>query len=65
MKPDLATAIHIAGYYALAHGEAFSLTAADVNTGVPEPASWAIMLVGFCGLGAMLRRRQSQDSLAA
>ncbi|WP_293906964.1 PEPxxWA-CTERM sorting domain-containing protein [Phenylobacterium sp.] len=26
--------------------------------GVPEPASWALMLVGFGGLGAMLRRRR-------
>src|SRR5207248_1709645 len=24
--------------------------------GVPEPTSWALMLVGFGGLGAMLRR---------
>jgi hypothetical protein len=27
--------------------------------GVPEPATWAMMLVGFGGLGAMLRRRRS------
>lgn len=27
--------------------------------GVPEPASWAMMLVGFGGLGAMLRRRRT------
>jgi hypothetical protein len=26
--------------------------------GVPEPASWAMMIGGFFGLGAMLRRRQ-------
>ncbi len=30
---------------------------------VPEPATWAMMLVGFGGLGAMLRRRR--ESLAA
>jgi hypothetical protein len=28
--------------------------------GVPEPASWALMLVGFGGLGAALRHRRSQ-----
>lgn len=28
------------------------------NAGVPEPASWAMMLLGFGGLGAVLRRRK-------
>jgi hypothetical protein len=28
------------------------------NGGVPEPAAWAMMLLGFFGMGAMLRRRQ-------
>jgi PEP-CTERM motif-containing protein len=28
-------------------------------TGAPEPATWGLMLVGFGGLGAMLRRRRS------
>ncbi|WP_394763859.1 DUF4394 domain-containing protein [Phenylobacterium sp.] len=32
---------------------------------VPEPATWAMMLVGFGGLGAMLRRRRTQGALAA
>jgi hypothetical protein len=27
--------------------------------GVPEPATWAMMLIGFGGLGAVLRRRRS------
>jgi len=27
--------------------------------GVPEPASWALMLVGFFGLGSMVRRRKA------
>jgi hypothetical protein len=26
---------------------------------VPEPASWAMMLLGFGGLGAVLRRRRT------
>ena len=33
--------------------------------GVPEPATWAMMLLGFGGLGAMLRRRRGQVALAA
>ena len=26
--------------------------------GVPEPASWTLMIVGFGGMGAILRRRR-------
>ena len=33
--------------------------------GVPEPATWAFMLVGFGGLGAVLRRRRSVAAVAA
>jgi hypothetical protein len=31
---------------------------------VPEPAAWALMLVGFGGLGALLRRRRAAAVLA-
>jgi len=30
----------------------------------PEPAAWALMLMGFGGLGAMLRRRRARSALA-
>lgn len=33
--------------------------------GVPEPATWAMMLMGFGGLGVMLRRRRGRVSLSA
>ena len=33
--------------------------------GVPEPATWGLMIVGFGGLGAMLRRRRQMARLAA
>jgi hypothetical protein len=33
--------------------------------GVPEPATWGLMLVGFGGLGAVLRRRRGQAALTA
>jgi hypothetical protein len=31
---------------------------------VPEPASWAMMLLGFFGLGAMLRRARRSTASA-
>jgi hypothetical protein len=57
-----------AGTYAftLAYGETAGGPAVlhlDLNNaplgGVPEPATWGLMLVGFGGLGAMMRRRRS------
>ncbi len=33
--------------------------------GVPEPASWALMLMGFGGLGAVLRRRRAPMAITA
>lgn len=34
------------------------LDGVSLTTGVPEPASWAMMLVGFGGVGVILRRRR-------
>jgi hypothetical protein len=32
--------------------------AVDLQTGVPEPAAWSLMIMGFGAAGAMLRRRR-------
>jgi hypothetical protein len=32
---------------------------------VPEPSTWAMMILGFCGLGFMAYRRQSKPALMA
>ncbi len=37
-------------------GVNFTLT---TNAGVPEPATWAMMIAGFAGVGALARRRRS------
>ena len=37
-------------------GTSFTITAANV----PEPGTWALMLLGFGGLGAMIRTRRDQ-----
>ena len=36
----------------------------DPNAGVPEPSMWALMLLGFGGLGAALRQRRRQPAQA-
>lgn len=37
---------------------------APVNNGVPEPGAWTLMLMGFGGLGALLRRRRLEIQAA-
>jgi hypothetical protein len=32
------------------------------TTGVPEPSTWAMMILGFCGVGFMAYRRKSRPS---
>jgi hypothetical protein len=44
---------------------AANVTIRSGGPGVPEPSTWLMMLVGFCGLGAALRRHRSQVAFAA
>lgn len=44
------------------HNATLRVTSTTPTAPVPEPASWAVMLLGFFGLGAALRRR---DEIAA
>jgi hypothetical protein len=37
---------------------------ATIQGGVPEPASWSLMILGFGGLGAMLRANRRRMALA-
>jgi hypothetical protein len=50
---------------ATANSGAILETGGGVTHGVPEPATWGLMVVGFGGLGAMLRRRRAFAGLAA
>jgi len=56
-----------------ATGQTYNVAARDafgpkplVSVGVPEPATWGLMIVGFGGVGALLRRsrRQARAALA-
>lgn len=56
--------------YDIASYDAFRIGTFDGDVfgpgpGVPEPATWAMMLMGFCGLGAMLRRRRASGAFHA
>lgn len=40
---------------------AFTLNGAPVGGAVPEPATWAMMLLGFGGIGMAMRRRRARS----
>ena len=37
----------------------FQLTNATISSGVPEPSTWAMMILGFAGVGFLAYRRRS------
>jgi hypothetical protein len=42
-----------------------SASGSFITASAPEPATWSLMLVGFGGLGAALRRRAGRGGLPA
>lgn len=44
--------------------DAVSLTTASLTTAVPEPSTWAMMLMGFCGLGLIAYRWKNRTASA-
>ena len=52
-------------FYADRHTVAAALDFSESITAVPEPASWAMMLVGFGGLGVAMRSRRKQAAATA
>ena len=57
----------VAGYdgvgpHSIPAGTNFTFHTTDsVTSGVPEPATWAMMLAGFAGIGYSFRRRRRND----
>jgi hypothetical protein len=52
--PNVAQFHHADGDYRALFGNALAFTGAGVSA-APEPASWAMMVIGFGGMGAMVR----------
>jgi hypothetical protein len=50
---------------ALARNGAVTLDTNRVTTPIPEPSTWAMMLLGFAGIGFMAYRRKSKPALMA
>jgi hypothetical protein len=42
-----------------------SITGDPIASGVPEPSTWAMMVLGFFGVGYMAYRRKSKPALMA
>lgn len=53
-----------AGVYVYTWGTGAHSDSLTINVGsVPEPSTWAMMILGFCGLGFMAYRRKSKPNL--
>ena len=62
---DHYTAQYATGIYATGPGgQGLGYSQAQVS-GVPEPSTWAMLLLGFAGIGAMTYRRRKSAMLAA
>jgi hypothetical protein len=57
--------VFASGYALAGTDSVFFATDEAVTSGVPEPATWAMMLVGFGGLGAAMRTRRRTYTVGA
>lgn len=51
-------------YSAFVHAN-FAPTSVTISSGVPEPATWAMMILGLAGVGFLARRRKAKAAMAA
>jgi opacity protein-like surface antigen len=45
-------------------GRQFVMDNLNISSGVPEPSTWAVMMVGFAGIGMMIRSTRGRRALA-
>jgi PEP-CTERM motif len=48
-----------------ANGQLFAINGVFFGPAVPEPSTWAMLLLGFAGIGFMAYRRKSKPALMA
>jgi hypothetical protein len=48
-----------------ATADLFAEVTTDISGGVPEPSTWAMMILGFAGVGVMAYRRKNKAALLA
>ena len=59
------TGNYVAGFRGFANSQYnYEFTATGLTTGVPEPATWAMMLIGFGAVGYSMRRRRKSGGIA-
>jgi PEP-CTERM motif len=48
-----------------ATADLYAIVTTDITGGVPEPSTWAMMILGFAGVGFMTYRRRNQNGALA
>jgi hypothetical protein len=65
LSSDMVSALNAGTTTITGAGFQYSTTAGTWTTAVPEPATWAMMLLGFGGIGGMLRTNRKQAAALA
>ena len=58
-------AVYEYAFRVIGDGVAVGNSPLSMTAGVPEPSTWAMMVLGFAGLGYMAYRRRSKPALMA
>jgi hypothetical protein len=53
------------GFYTVESTNTFGTADFTLTAAVPEPSTWAMMILGFCGLGFLACRRRNAQALSA
>jgi hypothetical protein len=62
--PAMAGPYSVTAHYTISTGAFGGTSDATISVAVPEPGTWALMILGFGSAGAMLRSRRRSQALA-